>query len=76
MSTPHDDVLVIQATIVNYNVVRVFVDTSNSVNVLYKDTFDRMQIDQQELQPMSTALFGFSGHEVQPLGQISLPVFR
>ncbi|XP_074556554.1 uncharacterized protein LOC141812461 [Curcuma longa] len=74
VSTPHDDALVIRATIVNYNVSRVFVDIDSSVNVLYKDAFDKIQIDRQELHHMSTALFRFSRHEVQPLGQISLPL--
>ncbi|XP_074561589.1 uncharacterized protein LOC141817864 [Curcuma longa] len=72
VSTPHDDALIIRATIANYNVARVFIDTGNFVSVLYKDAFDKMQIDRQEMHPMSTALFGFSRHEVQPLGQISL----
>ncbi|XP_074575273.1 uncharacterized protein LOC141831769 [Curcuma longa] len=72
--TPHDDVLVIQTTIANYDVARVFVDTGSSVNVLYKDAFDQMQIDREELRPMATSLFGFSGHEVRPLGQIQLPL--
>ncbi|XP_074569642.1 uncharacterized protein LOC141826298 [Curcuma longa] len=74
VATPHDDALVIRATIANYDVARVFVDTGSSVNVLYKDAFDRMQIDGDELHPMATSLFGFSGHEIRPLGQIRLPL--
>ncbi|XP_074560828.1 uncharacterized protein LOC141817025 [Curcuma longa] len=42
VDTPHDDTLVIRATIANYDVARVFVDTGSSVNVLYKEAFDRM----------------------------------
>lgn len=41
----HDDVLVIQTTIANYNIVRVFVDSRNSVNILFKEAFDWMQVD-------------------------------
>ncbi|XP_074591721.1 uncharacterized protein LOC141847563 [Curcuma longa] len=74
VDTPHDDALVIRATIANYDVARVFVDTGSSVNVLYKEAFDRMQLDEGDLQPLATSLFGFSGHEVQPLGQIRLPL--
>lgn len=69
---PHGDALVIRVTIANYNMARVFVDTSSLVNVLYKDTFNRIQIDREELQPMATSLFGFTGYEVRPLGQIQL----
>ncbi|XP_074570551.1 uncharacterized protein LOC141827208 [Curcuma longa] len=74
VSLPHDDALVIRATIANYDVARIFIDTGSSVNVLYKDAFNRMQIDRDQLQPMTTSLFGFSGHEVRPLGQIQLPL--
>ncbi|XP_074559869.1 uncharacterized protein LOC141815900 [Curcuma longa] len=41
ISTPHDDALVIRATIANYNVARVFVGTGSLVNVLYKEAFDQ-----------------------------------
>lgn len=33
-----------------------------------------MQIDQAELKSMTTILFGFTGHEMQPLRQVSLPL--
>lgn len=35
VTTPHNDALVIQATIVNFDVTRVFVDVGSSVNVLF-----------------------------------------
>lgn len=31
-----------------------------------------MQIDSAELRPLSTSLFGFVGHEVCPIGHITL----
>lgn len=71
---PHDDALVIRATIANYDVARVFIDTGSSVNVLFKDAFDRMQMEDNELSPIATSLFGFSGHEVISIGQIRLPL--
>ncbi|XP_074573439.1 agglutinin-like [Curcuma longa] len=42
----------------------------SSINILYKETFSQMQIEKSELKSMSTALFGFTGHKVQPLGQV------
>ncbi|XP_074566213.1 uncharacterized protein LOC141822780 [Curcuma longa] len=71
---PHDDALVIRATIANYNIARIFVDTGSSVNIIFKAAFDQMQIDEADLQPMATSLFGFTGNEVQPLGQITLAI--
>lgn len=53
----------------------VFVDSGSFVNLLFKEAFDQMQIDPIELCPLSTSLFIFAGHEVQPLGQINLSLF-
>ncbi|XP_074560470.1 uncharacterized protein LOC141816623 [Curcuma longa] len=74
VEVPHDDALVIHATIANYNVALVFVDTNSSVNIIFKKAFNQMQIDEADLQPMATSLFGFTGHEVRPLGQINLAI--
>ncbi|XP_074561341.1 uncharacterized protein LOC141817607 [Curcuma longa] len=74
VETPHNDALVISAVIANYTISRVFVDTGSSVNVIFKKAFDQLQIDEAELQPMATPLFGFTGHEVRPLGQIRLAI--
>ncbi|XP_074557051.1 uncharacterized protein LOC141813040 [Curcuma longa] len=70
----HDDALVIHATVANYDIARVFVDTGSSVNIIFRRAFDQMQIDEVDLQPMATSLFGFTGNEVQPLGQITLAI--
>lgn len=39
---PHEDALVIRATIANYDVAWVFMDLRSSVNILFKETFDYM----------------------------------
>ncbi|XP_074559175.1 uncharacterized protein LOC141815128 [Curcuma longa] len=49
-------------------------DTGSSVNIIFKKAFDQMQIDSTNLQPMAKFLFGFTGNEVQLLGQISLAI--
>ncbi|XP_074577627.1 uncharacterized protein LOC141834083 [Curcuma longa] len=74
IEVPHDDALVIRATIANYDIARVFVDTGSLVNIIFKRAFDQMQIDEADLQPMATSLFGFTGNEVQLLGQITLAI--
>ncbi|XP_074574021.1 uncharacterized protein LOC141830496 [Curcuma longa] len=74
VETPHDDALVVHATIANYNIARVFVDTGSSVNIIFLKAFAQMQIDKADLAPMTTSLFGFTGNEVRPLGQITLAI--
>ncbi|XP_073121471.1 uncharacterized protein [Henckelia pumila] len=74
VAAPHNDDLVVTVTIENYDVSRIFVDSVSSVNVLFKGTLDQMKIEGFELEPISTPLYGFTGHAIQPLGQIFLPV--
>lgn len=42
VATPHDNALVIRATISNYYVARVFIDSGSSVNIFFKEALDRM----------------------------------
>lgn len=61
VATPHEGVLVIQATIANYKVAWVFVDFGSFMDTLFKETFNQMQIDPGELRLLSTSLFSFVG---------------
>lgn len=69
---PHNDILIIRATIANFDEVRVFVGIGSLVNILFWMTLDQMRIKVGDLQSITTPLFGFSGHAVQSLGQIKL----
>ncbi|XP_042432929.1 uncharacterized protein LOC122019537 [Zingiber officinale] len=70
----HDDALIIRAVIANYIIHRIFVDIGSSMNIIFKEVFDQLQIDRNELLPMMTPLYGFMGNEVLPLGQTRLTV--
>ncbi|XP_073031328.1 uncharacterized protein [Primulina eburnea] len=72
--TPHNDALVVTATIANYDVARIFIDNGSSVNVLFKSTLDQIKVEEFEFEPVSTPLYGFAGHAIPPLGQITLPL--
>ncbi|XP_042467528.1 uncharacterized protein LOC122050709 [Zingiber officinale] len=74
LELPHDDAFIIKAIIANSRVARVFVDTGNSVNVLFRSAFEKMQIDASELQSIATSLYGFTGNEVRSMGQIKLAI--
>ncbi|CAA0840194.1 Unknown protein, partial [Striga hermonthica] len=72
---PHNDALVITAEVAGFDVKRVFIDTGCSVDVMFYDCF--VQINKElnmELKPVTTALYGFNGVEVVPMGEVSLPV--
>ncbi|XP_073138060.1 uncharacterized protein [Henckelia pumila] len=74
VNLPHNDALLIQAQIANYDVRRVFVDSGSSVNVLSQDAFEQMDLQRYELSPIKTALYGFAGYTVQPQGEMLLPI--
>ncbi|XP_075475888.1 uncharacterized protein LOC142514743 [Primulina tabacum] len=74
VSLPHNDALVIQARVANYDILRVFVDSGSSVNVIFKDVFVQMDLQDYHLEAVETALFGFAGHMVYPEGEIMLPL--
>ncbi|XP_075504467.1 uncharacterized protein LOC142541902 [Primulina tabacum] len=74
VNLPHNDALVIQARVANYDILRAFIDSDSSVNVIFKDAFVQMDLQVYHLEAMETALFGFAGHVVYPEGDIVLPL--
>ncbi|XP_073271557.1 uncharacterized protein [Primulina huaijiensis] len=72
--TPHNDALVVTATIANYDVARIFIDNGSSVNVLFKSTLDQMKVEGFEFESVSTSLYGFAEHAILPLGQMFFPL--
>ena len=71
---PHDDVLVVNVHVGDYNVHRMLVDNGSSADILYYPTFQQMEIDKARLIPKNAPLVGFGGTRVLPLGAITLSV--
>ncbi|CAJ2666975.1 uncharacterized protein LOC123904879 [Trifolium pratense] len=62
---PHDDdPLVIQVQILNCDVKRVLIDSGSSADIMYWEAFKAMQLAEEQLQPYSGTLVGFSGEQV------------
>ncbi|XP_073041770.1 uncharacterized protein [Primulina eburnea] len=74
VSLPHNDALVIQAKVANYDIRRNFVDSGSSVNIIFQEALDQMNLEDYQLRPVETALFGFAGHTVYPRGEITMPL--
>ncbi|XP_064947796.1 uncharacterized protein LOC135598185 [Musa acuminata AAA Group] len=70
----HDDALVISARIANAQVRRVMVDTGSSADILYFDAFQKLGLAKESLRPVGSALTGFTGDSISPLGAITLPL--
>ncbi|XP_075499415.1 uncharacterized protein LOC142537809 [Primulina tabacum] len=75
VADPHNDDLVIRAMIANYEVARIFVDAGSFVNVLFKEAMDQMDLGEYTVEPISMALFGFTGHAIHPFGVVNLLLF-
>ena len=71
---PHDDALVINLTIVNYNTWRVLVDNRSSFNILYHPTFQQMRIGKEWLMPLDILLVGFGWTKVMLVRSVTLLV--
>ena len=69
---PHDDPFVIRAVVANKTIHRVLVDNGSLANIIFASVFDKMGIEREKLEPISTHLRGFSGEKVLPLGSIQL----
>ena len=69
---PHDDPLVIRAVVAKKTIHRVFVDNGSSADIIFASAFDKMGIEREKLEPVSTHLRGFFGEKVLPLGSIQL----
>lgn len=41
---PHNDALVIQTKVANYDVRRVFVDSGSSMKIIFQEAFDQMDL--------------------------------
>ncbi|KAL0453925.1 UNVERIFIED_CONTAM: hypothetical protein Slati_1370600 [Sesamum latifolium] len=71
---PGNDALVITALLANYEIERVFIDSRSSIDILFGEAYDQMQLGDTPLEVVDTSLYGFAGEVVHPRGMISLPL--
>ncbi|KFK22721.1 hypothetical protein AALP_AAs62920U000100 [Arabis alpina] len=71
---PHNDPLVINLTVYDFNVARVLIDTGSSVDVIFKKTLERMKIDLSTIKGQPKLITGFSGEITMTMGTVRLPV--
>ncbi|KAK4400638.1 hypothetical protein Sango_1169900 [Sesamum angolense] len=74
MRNQNNDALVISATLANFLVKKVLVDSGNSADIIFYDAFVQLGIDNAQLQKVNTPLTGFSGEMIESLGEVMLPL--
>lgn len=71
---PHLDPLVMIVDIDGHEVRRVLIDGGASINILYKQTFDRMTIENKIFVVVATPFVGFKGDAIFFEGKVYLPI--
>ena len=71
---PHEDALVINLTIADFNTRRVLVDKGSFAYILYYIAFQQMRIGKERLIPSDIPLVGFDGMKVMPVRFVTLLV--
>ncbi|KAL0286409.1 UNVERIFIED_CONTAM: hypothetical protein Sangu_2733600 [Sesamum angustifolium] len=72
--TQGNDALVITALLANYEIERVFIESGSSVEILFEEAYDQMQLGNVPFEAIDTFLCGFTEEVVHPKGMISLPL--
>ncbi|KAM2054613.1 hypothetical protein EV2_004293 [Malus domestica] len=70
---PHNDPLIVEAHIANFEVRRILVHTRASINIMFAEAFRALNVAEHLLDRSISPLISFSGDIVQPLGSIHLP---
>ncbi|KAL0329161.1 UNVERIFIED_CONTAM: hypothetical protein Sradi_4902800 [Sesamum radiatum] len=70
----NNDALVISATLANFLVKKVLVDSGSSTDIIFYNAFVQLGIDNAQLRKVNTLLTGCSGEMIEPLGEVMLPL--
>ncbi|XP_021747889.1 uncharacterized protein LOC110713749 [Chenopodium quinoa] len=71
---PHEDPLVIVATIANHDVPRTLVDGGNGANILFRKAYNQIKLKPKHLMLVPYPVSGFNGASTYPDGKVLLPV--
>ncbi|RWW62286.1 hypothetical protein BHE74_00030603 [Ensete ventricosum] len=70
----HDDTLVISTRMANACVKSVMINMGSSVDIMYLNAFQKLGLTDKDLVSMTSALTGFMGDFVSPLGATTLSI--
>ncbi|KAF8092454.1 hypothetical protein N665_0414s0005 [Sinapis alba] len=72
---PHNNPLLVERGIGNSKVTKVLVNTGSLINLIFRDTLDKMGINLHDMKPSSRSLTSFNGSSETMLGTIRLSVY-
>ncbi|KAL5557373.1 hypothetical protein UlMin_039609 [Ulmus minor] len=65
---PHTDAIVVTLRIAGRKVFRILVDNGSSADILFKSTFNRMNLVGVKIEPTASSLSGFTGDSISSEG--------
>ncbi|KAL5556087.1 hypothetical protein UlMin_038323 [Ulmus minor] len=71
---PHTDAIVVTLRIAGRKVFWILVDNGSSADILFKSTFNRMNLVGVKIEPTTSSLSGFTGDSISSEGILNLPV--
>ncbi|KAL5538565.1 hypothetical protein UlMin_045432 [Ulmus minor] len=71
---PYTDAIVVTLRIAGRKVFRILVDNGSSADILFKSTFNRMNLVGVKIEPTASSLSGFTGDSISSEGILNLPV--
>ncbi|KAL5565983.1 hypothetical protein UlMin_029147 [Ulmus minor] len=71
---PHTDAIVVTLRIAGRKVFRILVDNGSSADILFKSTFNKMNLVGVKIEPTASSLSGFTGDNISSEGILNLPV--
>ncbi|KAL5577285.1 hypothetical protein UlMin_018984 [Ulmus minor] len=71
---PHTDAIVVTLRIAGRKVFWILVDNGSSADILFKSTFNRMNLVGVKIEPTASSLSGFTGDSISSEGILNLPV--
>jgi hypothetical protein len=66
--------MVIKVNIAGWIIRKILVGNGSSVDILFLETFEKMNLSQHMLHPPEYPLLGFGGKPIKPVGKIHLSV--
>uniref|UniRef100_A0A2N9IK88 RNase H type-1 domain-containing protein n=1 Tax=Fagus sylvatica TaxID=28930 RepID=A0A2N9IK88_FAGSY len=71
---PHSDALVVTLRVGEFDVKRILIDPSSSVEIMYESLFRGLGLGEKDLSRPEGPLSGFSGETVVPTGKVTIDV--
>ncbi|XP_024014700.1 uncharacterized protein LOC112088542 [Eutrema salsugineum] len=72
---PHNNPLVFQIRVADCDMTRILVDTGSSVDLIFKEALEKMNLHDIEMKPSLIPLTVFAGDTITSIGTIKLPVY-